>query len=245
MGLFRAFARVRIGAMGAVFFDLDGTLTDPKTGITRSIQYALERLHREVPAADELVWCIGPPLLESFETLLRDRQEAVTALNHYRERFTERGLYENRVYPGIEDTLAALAASGCRLFIATSKPAIFAQRIVAHFGIAGYFERLFGSELDGTRSDKTELLSHALDETGFDSHETVMIGDRSHDMIGARNNDMTAVGVLYGYGSKDELIAAGAQRIARTPEDLPDIANPQGSNPIAETANPNEGLTNP
>ena len=231
--------------MGAVFFDLDGTLTDPKSGITRSIQYALEKLHREVPTEDELLWCIGPPLLGSFEKLLGDRQEAATALRYYRERFADTGLYENRVYPGIEDALAALGASGHRLFVATSKPAIYAQRIVEHFAIAEYFERLFGSELDGTRSDKTELLNHALDETGIDPGETVMIGDRSHDMIGARNNDMTAAGVLYGYGSKDELVAAGAQRIARTPEELPGIANPQGSGPIAETADPNQGLNNP
>jgi phosphoglycolate phosphatase len=220
MNLFRDFTRVRIGAMGAIFFDLDGTLTDPKTGITRSIQYALEKLHRDVPTEDELVWCIGPPLLGSFETLLGDRQLAATALSFYRERFAETGLYENRVYSGVEDVLATLGASGRRLFIATSKPAIYARRIVEHFGIGDYFEQLFGSELDGTRSDKTDLLGHALGETGTDSREAIMIGDRSHDMIGARNNNMTAVGVLYGYGSKDELVAAGAQRISPTSEEL-------------------------
>jgi phosphoglycolate phosphatase len=222
-GLFRRLARVRIGAMGALFFDLDGTLTDPKTGITRSIQYALERLHRDIPTEDELVWCIGPPLLGSFETLLGDRQLAATALRFYRERFADTGLYENRVYHGIEDALATLGASGHRLFIATSKPSIYAKRIVEHFAIGGYFERLFGSQLDGTRTDKTELLSHALDETGTDFQEATMIGDRSHDMIGARNNQMTAVGVLYGYGSNDELVTAGAQHISPTPEDLPGI----------------------
>ena len=209
--------------MGAVFFDLDGTLTDPKTGITRSIQYALDRLRRDVPTEDELVWCIGPPLLGSFETLLGDRQLAVTALSLYRERFADTGLYENQVYPGIEDVLATLGAAGRRLFVATSKPAVYAKRIVEHFGIGGYFERLFGSELDGTRTDKTELLSHALGETGIDPREAIMIGDRGHDMIGARNNDMTAIGVLYGYGSQDELVAAGAQRISPTPEELSGI----------------------
>jgi len=209
--------------MGAVFFDLDGTLTDPKTGITRSIQYALEKLHREVPTEDALVWCIGPPLLQSFETLLGNRHEAATALSLYRERFAETGLYENRVYPGIEDALAALGASGYRLFITTSKPTIYAERIVEHFAIGGYFERHFGSELDGARSDKTELLSHALEETGIDSREAIMIGDRSHDMIGARNNDMTPVGVLYGYGSRDELVEAGAYRVSPTTKDLPGI----------------------
>ena len=209
--------------MSAIFFDLDGTLTDPKIGITRSIQFALEKLGRNVPTGDDLVWCIGPPLLESFEKLLDDRELAVTALSLYRERFTDTGLYENRVYAGIEDSLATMGASGHRLFIATSKPTIYARRIVEHFAMGRYFERLFGSELDGTHNDKTELLSHALEETGIDSREAVMIGDRSYDMIGARNNQMTAVGVLYGYGSKDELVAAGAQYISTTTEELPSI----------------------
>ncbi len=209
--------------MGAIFFDLDGTLTDPKVGITRCIQYALEKLDREVPSEDELVWCIGPPLLGSFETLLGDRHLAVEALRLYRERFSDTGLTENNIYPGIEDVLAGLGASGHRLFVATSKPAVFATRIVANFAIDGYFERLFGSELDGTRTDKTELLSHALEATDIDPGQAIMVGDRRHDMIGARNNGMTAVGVLYGYGSEDELLAAGAHRIAPTPEKLSEI----------------------
>lgn len=152
--------------------------------------------------------------------MLGERQSAARALSLYRERFADKGLYENSLYGGIEDTLAALAAGRHRLFIATSKPTVYAERIVEHFGMGEYFERVFGSELDGTRADKTELLSHALEETGIAPRRAIMIGDRSHDMIGARNNGMTAVGVLYGYGGKRELVAAGAQRIADTPREL-------------------------
>jgi phosphoglycolate phosphatase len=206
--------------MGDIFFDLDGTLTDSKSGITRSIQYALGRLDRDVPNEDDLVWCIGPSLLDSFEKILGDRRLAATALSYYRERFADTGLYENRVYPGIKDTLSVLRDSGRRLFIATSKPTAYATRIVEHFELGKYFERVFGPELDGTRADKTELLSHTLEETASVSREAIMIGDRSHDMIGARNNGMTAVGVLYGYGSEDELVAAGAHRISATTGEL-------------------------
>lgn len=152
--------------------------------------------------------------------MLGERQSAARALSLYRERFADKGLYENSLYGGIEDTLAALAAGRHRLFIATSKPTVYAERIVEHFGMGEYFERVFSSELDGTRADKTELLSHALEETGIAPRRAIMIGDRSHDMIGARNNGMTAVGVLYGYGGKRELVAAGAQRIADTPREL-------------------------
>jgi len=142
------------------------------------------------------------------------------ALQLYRERFGDIGLFENEVYPGIEETLSVLAESDRRLFVATSKPIIYAERIIDHFKLTSYFERVFGSELDGTRTDKTELLGYALQATRVDPSRAVMIGDRSHDMIGARNNDMTAVGVLYGYGSQEELVGAGAHRLCATPEKL-------------------------
>jgi phosphoglycolate phosphatase len=206
--------------MTTIFFDLDGTLTDPKPGITRSIQYALRRLDRAVPSEDELTWCIGPPLRASLQKLLGGDELADRALALYRERFADIGLYENQIYPGIADILAALTASRRRLFVATSKPQIYAERIVAHFGLAGRFERVFGSELDGTRVDKTELLRHALQATDIDPSRAAMIGDRSHDMIGARNNGMTAIGVLYGYGGQAELVEAGAHHICATPDKL-------------------------
>lgn len=209
--------------MNAVYFDLDGTLTDPKPGITRSIQYALGRLGREVPAEDELTWCIGPPLHASLKELLGTDDLVERAVSLYRERFADIGLFENTVYPGVEDTLSAVAGSGRRLFVATSKAVVYAERIIDHFKLRIYFERVFGSELDGTRSNKTDLLGYALKTTSVDPSQAIMIGDRSHDMIGARNNKMTAVGVLYGYGSKQELLDAGAHHICATPQGLPGL----------------------
>jgi phosphoglycolate phosphatase len=204
--------------MDAIYFDLDGTLTDPKPGITRSIQYALQKLdHPTMPTEDELTWCIGPPLRASFVRLLGAETSADLAVSYYRERFSDVGLYENGVYDGIGDVLTALCASGHRLFVATSKPHVFAERIIDHFGLRDHFERVFGSELDGTRVDKSRLLEYALREVSVDPAKTLMIGDRSHDMVGAKNNGMKGIGVLYGYGSRDELLEAGAHHVCATP----------------------------
>jgi len=203
--------------MDNIYFDLDGTLTDPKPGITRSIQYALRKLDRPVPAEDELTWCIGPPLRASFATLLGDDSQADLGVALYRERFADIGLYENAVYPDIEQVLAALARPGRRLFVATSKPAIFAKRIVEHFGLSPHFETVFGSELDGSRVHKADLLAYAIDIAGTDPAKSIMIGDRSHDVVGAKHNGMNAIGVSYGYGSREELIEAGASHICATP----------------------------
>ena len=204
--------------MDAIYFDLDGTLTDPKPGITRSIRYALQRLdHHTIPTEDELTWCIGPPLRASFVRLLGADHAADRAVTLYRERFSDVGLYENGVYDGISDVLTALCASGHRLFVATSKPHVFAERIIDHFGLRGHFERVFGSELDGTRVDKSLLLEYALKQASVNPAKTLMIGDRSHDMVGARNNGMKGIGVLYGYGSRDELLGAGAHHVCATP----------------------------
>jgi len=204
--------------MDAIFFDLDGTLTDPKPGITRSIRYALQKLdHPAIPSEDELTWCIGPPLRASFVRLLGAETSADRAVSLYRERFSDVGLFENAIYEGIDDVLTALGNSGHRLFVATSKPHVFADRIIDHFGLRHHFERVFGSELDGARVDKGDLLEYALNEAAVDPSRTLMIGDRSHDMVGARNNGMKAIGVLYGYGSKDELIGAGASHVCATP----------------------------
>ncbi|MEH2548701.1 phosphoglycolate phosphatase [Bradyrhizobium sp. AZCC 2262] len=204
--------------LDAIYFDLDGTLTDPKPGITRSIQYALQKLdHPTMPTEDELTWCIGPPLRASFVRLLGAETSADLAVSYYRERFSDVGLYENGVYDGIGEVLTSLCASGHRLFVATSKPHVFAERIIDHFGLRDHFERVFGSELDGTRVDKSHLLEYALKQAAVDPAKTLMIGDRSHDMVGAKNNGMKGIGVLYGYGSRDELLDAGAHHVCATP----------------------------
>ncbi|MBR0831192.1 HAD family hydrolase [Bradyrhizobium manausense] len=208
--------------MHTIYFDLDGTLTDPKPGITRSIQYALKTLGQAVPTEDELTWCIGPPLHASLKKLTGTDELADRALLLYRERFADVGLFENEAYGGIEGTLSALAATSPRMFVATSKPRVFAERIIDHFGLRRYFERVFGSELDGTRVDKGDLLAYALDEAKVDPRSAVMIGDRSHDVVGARKNGMTAIGVLYGYGSEDELRDAGAHHICAAHPELLD-----------------------
>src|SRR6195952_1923260 len=206
--------------MDTIFFDLDGTLTDPKPGITRSIQYALQKLDQaDIPAEDELTWCIGPPLRASFVKMLgEDSADRAVAL--YRERFSDIGLYENRVYDGIEAVLTTLGQSGHRLFVATSKAHVYADRIIEHFGLRPHFSRVFGAELDGTRADKGDLLAYALKETDADPSKTLMIGDRSHDMIGAGKNGIKGIGVLYGYGSRDELIGAGARHVCATPAEI-------------------------
>ncbi|MGY0573443.1 HAD family hydrolase [Bradyrhizobium sp. RDM12] len=206
--------------MATIFFDLDGTLTNPKPGITRSIQYALERLSLAVPSEDELTWCIGPPLHASLKKLTGSDALADQALLLYRERFSDIGLFENEAYAGIVDTLTRIAATDQRMFVATSKPGVYATRIVDHFGLKRHFERVFGSELDGTRVDKRDLLRYALDEARIDANSAIMIGDRSHDVVGARTNGMTAIGVLYGYGSEAELRDAGAHHICAAHPEL-------------------------
>ncbi|WP_153768625.1 HAD hydrolase-like protein [Labrenzia sp. CE80] len=197
-----------------VLFDLDGTLTDPFEGITRSIQYALERMGAEVPAEEDLRWCIGPPLWDSFSVLLDTQDRAIQdeAVVFYRERFTVTGLYENTLIEGIDGLVSDLVADGRKLFVATSKPHAYAGKIVEHFGLMPYFGKVYGSELDGTRSAKAELIEHILSEEGLSASDCAMIGDRKHDLIGANANNVDGFGVMWGYGSRDEL--EGEQPVA-------------------------------
>ena len=191
-----------------VLFDLDGTLTDPREGITRSVQHALAQLGIEAPELQALEHFIGPPLLQCFmQTYGFDQATAWLAVGHYRERFSEVGLYENRVFDGVDALLTALAAQGRTLYIATSKPTLFAGRIAEHFGFARHFRAIHGSELDGTRTDKAELIGHLLAQEGLTAWDTLMIGDRKHDLIGARRNGLDAAAVGYGFGSAEELQA--------------------------------------
>jgi phosphoglycolate phosphatase len=209
----------------AVFFDLDGTLTDPRTGITECIRYALTKMGRVAPAVDELLWCIGPPLPKTFATLLATDDAALvaSAVAIYRERFGTVGLFENEVYPGIPEAVARVRTAGAATYVMTSKPHVYARRIVEHFELAALFDRVYGSELDGTRVEKGDLIAHALTEERLDPARVVMIGDREHDAIGARRNGLRVIGVTYGYGSETELRAHGAEAIAATPAEIPSL----------------------
>lgn len=205
-----------------LLFDLDGTLTDPKPGITRCIRHALHELGLEAPEADALEWCIGPPLARSFARLLESEDPARIhqALLLYRERFAEVGLYENRVYDGIPEMLHSLRERGFRLFLATSKPRVFAERILAHFGLHAYFTEAFGSELSGHLTDKPSLVRHILAQTGGEPDQTMIIGDRKYDLLGGQANAIHAAAVTYGYGSEEELRRAGADILFHSPQQI-------------------------
>ena len=206
-----------------LLFDLDGTLTDPRVGITRCIAHALERMGVPPPPPQELHFAIGPPLRASFARLLQDERSATVerAIALYRERFADVGLFENEPYEGIGEVLAALRAQGSALYVATSKPLVYAERIVRHFGLDVHFEAVHGCELDGTRENKRDLLAHLLPLHGLDPRTAVMIGDRGADMVAARHHGLYALGASWGYGDQGELLGAGAQALCATPRDLP------------------------
>lgn len=201
-----------------VLFDLDGTLTDPAEGITNALMHAQRRLGRAVSRREDLYVFIGPPLIEMFMSEWGlTRAESQQALLYYREYFTDRGIFENVPYEGIEGCLADLKAAGLRLYVATSKPEPLSLRILEHFDLLPYFEAVAGSTMDEQRTKKGEVIAYALQTFGLDPAETVMVGDREHDVLGAAENGLACIGVLYGYGSRAELTAAGAAALA---EDL-------------------------
>ena len=211
--------------MANILFDLDGTLTDPREGITRCIQYALETMNLPVPPEEELLWCIGPPLVYSFGKIFNSQDEAPIqrALALYRERFEKTGMYENVVYPEIPAALAVLKEAGHRLFVATAKPGIFALGIIEHFELGPFFDEVYGSELDGRLTDKGELIAHLLEAENLAARETIMVGDRDMDIAGAHTNQVRAIGVAYGYGGRAELTQAGADGLCETPLEIPDV----------------------
>lgn len=205
-----------------ILFDLDGTLTDPGLGITNSVMHALKKYGIETADRSELYKFIGPPLTESFEKFYGfSKDEAVTAVEYYREYYRDRGIYENSVYDGIEKLLRELKEKGKTLIVATSKPEIFAKEVLRHFGLDKYFAYIAGGNLDGTRTVKDEVIRYALEACGITGRESaVMVGDRKHDIIGAQAVGLDSIGVLFGYGSRHELEAAGAVYIAETVEDI-------------------------
>ena len=194
-----------------LLFDLDGTLTNPGSGITRCLRHALEGLGRPAPRASELAWCVGPPLRESFARLLGTSDASLIdeAVALYRERFASVGMFENAVYPDVRGGLVELRDAGHQLWVVTSKPHVYARRILAHFGLLDLFVAVHGSELSGERSDKGLLLRDVLGAERWDTLP-YMVGDRRHDVEGAHANGLQAIGVLWGYGGRAELEAAGA-----------------------------------
>ena len=202
-----------------LFFDLDGTLTDPMQGITRSVQYALRHFGIEVTDLRELCPFIGPPLADSFRELYgMSDADAQTAVVKYREYFTPKGIFENRLYPGIPELLAATVAAGCVNVMATSKPTPFARQIAQHFGFAEHFRLISGSTLDGRRTTKADVIRHALGELQIAPREAVMIGDRRYDVEGAAETGLDSIAAAWGYAQPGELEAAHPGRFA------PDVA---------------------
>lgn len=190
-----------------ILFDLDGTLTDPKLGITKSIQYSLKHFGIFENNLDDLTRFIGPPLKDSFKEYYNfSDTDANSAVEKYREYFSDKGIFENRLYEGIVQLLNKLCSEEKNLIIATSKPTVFAERILKHFNINQYFKFVAGSNLDGTQSKKGEVISYALKQSKYEVNDkTVMVGDRKYDIIGAREAKIDSIGVLYGYGSFKEL----------------------------------------
>ena len=195
-----------------LLFDLDGTLTDPKEGITKSVQYALNKFVIKIEDRDELCPFIGPPLKDSFMEFYNfSEEDAKKAVIFYREYFTDKGILDNKVYEGAEEVLKSLVDRGKKLYVASSKPEVFVRQIMEHFGLDVYFTFMGGSDLNGTRDKKADVIRYVMKECGLnDPDSIVMIGDRKHDILGAREVSIDSVGVLYGYGSRLELEEAGA-----------------------------------
>lgn len=206
----------------ALLFDLDGTLTDNYEGIANCIRFALMRLDVAAPDPADLRACVGPPLRETLPRFL-GREDATTterALAFYRERYSDVGWRENAVYAGVPEMLAAAALVGPRMFLCTTKPQIYAERIVAHFGLAEFLDGVYGTSLDGRLDDKADLLAQLLAQERLEGRQCLMIGDRRHDIRAALNNGARAMGVLWGYGSRSELSEAGAEVLLAAPADL-------------------------
>ena len=209
-----------------VLFDLDGTLTDSQIGIITSMNHALVQMGRSPLPAEELSIYLGPPLHQTFRNLLDTEEEemVLSAVTAYREYFGVKGLFENEVYPGIPELLGRLQGEGIDLYVATSKPVFYARQIIDHFGLTKFFRDIYGSEMDGTRSGKHDLIAYILEQEGLKKEETWMVGDRRHDIEGAAAHTLRSVGVLWGYGSPEELKEAGATHLCTHPSEFPQLA---------------------
>ena len=210
----------------AILFDLDGTLTDSGEGITKSVQYALEKIGKPEPDLEKLRVFVGPPLLEQFEQYAGiDRETARKAVEIYRERYAPIGVYENELYPGIQELLSGLKQRGYKLAIASSKPENFVRIVAEYFHIDSYFVEMVGSEPNGERTNKTEVIEEALKRLGLSKHreQVLMVGDKEHDVFGARRAGLECVAVSYGYGTKEELENAHPLKIVNSTEELLDF----------------------
>ncbi|WAH35870.1 HAD family hydrolase [Alicyclobacillus dauci] len=205
-----------------ILFDLDGTLTNSAFGITESVRLALLHEGFDAPSHADLVWVVGPPLRDSFAQLAKTTDTAVInrLLTKYRERFEPIGMFENEVYAGVQTVLETLRDDGYRLFLATSKPRVYAEKILRHFELEEYFDGIGGAELDGSIDSKADVIRTVLRTYDLSPESCLMIGDREHDVIGARENNINTLGVTYGFGSETELREAGAICIVRTPVEI-------------------------
>ena len=205
-------------------FDLDGTVTDPGEGIVNSIIRALDKMNFKDYRREELTEFIGPPLLDSFRDFCGfSPEDCRQALKYYREYYAEKGIFENKVYDGIPEALERLKKLDYKIIMATSKPEPYALKILGHFGLSGYFDAVAGSDMSEARSRKDEVIAYAIERDGIIPENAVMIGDRSYDVIGANAEGIPSVGVLYGYGTREELINAGACWLAESPSHVADI----------------------
>lgn len=207
--------------MKYILFDLDGTLTDPFLGISESVAYSLDYLGIKVKSLDDLKVFIGPPLDISFHQYYgMDKEQCAIAIEKYREYFSTKGIFENEVYPGMTSFLQSLIDEGKMLYICTSKPTVYAKQIVEHFNLNTYFQGVYGSELDGTRKNKKDVIAYCLKNEGLNAKECIMVGDRQHDVIGAHENNMSCIGVLYGYGDLNEFIQCHCDYIVNNIHEL-------------------------
>lgn len=202
-----------------LLFDFDGTIVDSSQGIFAAIQYALKQLN--LPAVDQKILntFIGPPLLDSFIQLGLSADLAKQAVSCYRSFYEKEAMYQLQMYPKIKESLQILSQS-YPLYIASSKPEVFVKQLAEHLAIAQYFTGIYGADLSGERSKKADVISYALASANLKANEGVMIGDRSHDCSGAKINQLSAIGVLYGFGSQKELLSAGADYLCASPEEL-------------------------
>lgn len=206
-----------------ILFDLDGTLTDPMMGITKSVRYALNYYGIEVKDLNDLLPFIGPPLRDSFKEYYGfDEAKANEAVEKYREYYKTDGIFDNKVYQGMVECLQTLKDNGKKLYVATSKPEFFAKQIIEHFSLSKYFEYVGGSEFN-SREKKAEVIEYVLKTNQIDNDDVIMVGDRKHDIIGAHENKIPCVGVLYGYGTEDELKQYQADYLVSTVEDLTEL----------------------